>query len=261
MKIPGMGLATAPLKDIGRSFSYGFDMPGNVKEKGLSGIFTGFSPHIGGSVVGAGIGAAAGMVIDDVNPISSTIGGAAIGAAALPAAGLLGAGAYGLGAGVLNNSDKILSGIGTAGRSIGVGIGRAVHRSLVGPEFKGNTKLGKAAAGLGNRLLNPASRYLGTLDWVTNNFVSFEPRRQVFDEKRNKMVSKGGFKMKWLGWGVLGAGAMIGAARDVKDVQDSYRIGQRDPYITRATPRIPTYVDNAGATGDLVFALNANRRG
>ena len=37
-------------------------------------------------------------------------------------------------------------------------------------------------------------------------------------------------------------------------------MGEMDPYMVGPTPRIPSYEDNAGATGDLVFALHKNKR-
>lgn len=37
-------------------------------------------------------------------------------------------------------------------------------------------------------------------------------------------------------------------------------MGEMDPYMVGPAPRIPSYEDNAGATGDLVFALHKNKR-
>lgn len=257
MAIPGLNLVTAPLKNIGKSFSYGFDMPGNVKDQGIKGLASGFSPHLEGAAIGASIGATAGLYFDETDPVTAAAGGAAIGGAILPAAGLIGAGAYKAGAGILNNSDKIVNGVGVAG----LGAGKAAIRGLKGPEFQGRTKLGKFAAGAGNRLLNPTARYAGTINKMAENFVSYTPKREVYSPRKGRMVTEGGFKMKPLGWGVLGIGAAIGSARDVNQTMEAGRRGQVDPYITRATPSLPSYANNAGASGDLVFALNANRNG
>jgi hypothetical protein len=57
-----------------------------------------------------------------------------------------------------------------------------------------------------------------------------------------------------------GASAIAGAAGAFNEMNKAH-MGQMDGQITRPTPRVPAYDLNAGASGDLVFALNANRRG
>ena len=52
---------------------------------------------------------------------------------------------------------------------------------------------------------------------------------------------------------------MQGAAKAWNTLQTE-KMGQMTG-VTTMTPKVPAYADNAGATGDLVFALNANRRG
>lgn len=41
---------------------------------------------------------------------------------------------------------------------------------------------------------------------------------------------------------------------------ETIAMGEMDPYMVGPAPRIPSYEDNAGATGDLVFALHKNKR-
>lgn len=248
-----LGFITGPIKDIGKAFNYGFDLPHNIKTEGVKGLVSGFHPHIGGAVIGGAIGGYAGMKFEEVDPLVSAAGGAAIGSAVLPAVGLLGVGAYSAGAGLVNNSDKILRGVGEAGKWVG----RAALRGITGPGFNESTKLGY----WGNKILNPVARHVTAIDGMAKHFVKHTPRREVFDPKKNRMVTKGGFRLGWLGWTTLGLGAAIGGTKQTAQAIDNARIGQRDPYITRATPRLPSYANNAGATGDLVFALNANRRG
>ena len=67
-----------------------------------------------------------------------------------------------------------------------------------------------------------------------------------------------GIKMTKLGWGMLGAGLAAGAFYDTVDTFEKSRQGQMVGPVERAAPRLP---DNAGATGDLVFALNNLRNG
>lgn len=254
MAIPGLGLITGPAKDIGKSFSYGFDVAGNVKHDGIRGLFSGFHPHIGGATIGGVAGGYIGARFgeDGSDAATTAIGGAAIGGAILPAAGLAGAGAYGLGKGIWNNADKIVDGAVATGKWAG----RAGLRSVVGPQFKG----GKTAE-LGNRLLNPIARHASFLNKVSENFVKIEPKRQVYDAAKERMVTKGGVKLGAIGWGVIGVGGAIGAVRGANQALNNSRMGMRDPYISTATPRTPSPYNNAGASGDLVFALNANRRG
>jgi hypothetical protein len=256
--IPGLKAAAAPLVDIGKSFSYGFDLPSNIRNDGVRGLVSGFRPHVGGALLGGAVGGYFGTKLDSVETAPATIGGAAIGGALLPAVGLAGAGAYGLGRGILNNSDKIVNGaVATGGW-----LGRAGMRAVTGPQFNfGPSKTGRFFSEAGNRLLNPVARHATTLNRAAENFVKIEPKRQVYDPKRDRMISKGGIKLKPLGWATIIGGGVIGATRSIAEAADSSRIGTRDTNITTATPRQPSYANDAGASGDLVFALNANRRG
>lgn len=208
----------------------------------------------------AGIGAMAGLAISPkmyhAEPTETMAAGAAVGASI----GVIGTaaayGAYGVGSALWNNADTIVDGAWNVTKKVGTGLAGAAYRVVAGPELQG----GRGAAAV-NTIFNPLNRYAGSVVRIADSFVDYTPRRQVYDPYKQKMVSRGGFKLKPLGWGVLGAGAIIGAARDTVSTFDNARIGARDPQIYRATPRIPAYLDNAGATGDLVFALNANRRG
>lgn len=64
---------------------------------------------------------------------------------------------------------------------------------------------------------------------------------------------------------ILGASAIKGISEGVKSFEKS-RMGTNDGMMRKATPMIPTvpqnspsYANNAGATGDLVFAMHKNR--
>lgn len=62
---------------------------------------------------------------------------------------------------------------------------------------------------------------------------------------------------------ILGAGALAGGIDAMGAYQDT-RIGVADPNMYHAAPKIEPRqysIDNAGADGSLVFALNANRKG
>ena len=70
--------------------------------------------------------------------------------------------------------------------------------------------------------------------------------------------------VKLSGRGKLVAGGLAvasGTSQASKQFNERTMGTQRDSGITPHAPRIPSYANNGGATGDLVFALNANRRG
>lgn len=79
------------------------------------------------------------------------------------------------------------------------------------------------------------------------------------DDPRNSNLL--GRKLNMAGKGVVVGSALFAGAKEAFNDFNSNRMGQRDGQITRATPRTPSYENNAGATGDLVFAMNRNRRG
>ena len=90
-----------------------------------------------------------------------------------------------------------------------------------------------------------------------------------FSAGKKKVIESAGLKMRPLAKGMIVAGgAMQGVINAKNKFQDS-RMGTMDGQLTTATPKMtsqgnsysPSYSNNAGATGDLVFALNNNRRG
>lgn len=58
-----------------------------------------------------------------------------------------------------------------------------------------------------------------------------------------------------------GAALISGTSQATKNFNNHTMGTQRDSQITPHAPSLPAYANNAGATGDLVFALNANRKG
>lgn len=70
-----------------------------------------------------------------------------------------------------------------------------------------------------------------------------------------------GRQMRTSAFGVfMGGAAIMGVAEGAKQVDQS-RVGSKSGGVVRATPTIPTYMEEGGATGDLVFALHDLRRG
>ena len=70
-----------------------------------------------------------------------------------------------------------------------------------------------------------------------------------------------GIKLNGRGKIVAAGAALVGGSAQGVRSYNQKSMGARDGQITGHTPTLPAYANNAGATGDLVFALNANRRG
>ena len=69
------------------------------------------------------------------------------------------------------------------------------------------------------------------------------------------------WKLSGLGVGAVVGTGLVSSSKEAFDDFNRRRMGQMDSKIYRATPTTPSYMNNGGATGDLVFALNRNRRG
>lgn len=61
-------------------------------------------------------------------------------------------------------------------------------------------------------------------------------------------------------WGLVGALALFSTGSAMANESEAMDAGYIDPYMVGPAPRLPSYDDNAGATGDLVFALHKNAR-
>ena len=88
--------------------------------------------------------------------------------------------------------------------------------------------------------------------------------------REDKTGSLLGYKMKKRGIALIaGAGVASSIGKETKSYYENDLRGRRDGHITPYSPSISTGVGQgygnfgkqAGATGDLVFALNKNRRG
>lgn len=71
-----------------------------------------------------------------------------------------------------------------------------------------------------------------------------------------------GVKLNKKGMLVAGGVSLIGGVPQATNKFNETTMGtQRDAHITPFAPKTPAYQNNGGATGDLVFALNQNRKG
>lgn len=221
------------------------------------GIFKAYGDTFGG-IMGTGMlaGGAAGLIGGGVmgGTMSNAIPGGAEGAqgiyngaaagfvtgtAALPAMAGIGAGAMFLakkGFTPMNNRPSI--------EKPGIGMAR--------PDS------GKHGQFLKDAVSHPIHRYGNAAGGVAGSFFKYTPEELKFDKKENKMVKKRGkFRMGKLGVAGLGAVAIGMGANNI--AQDTYE--GRSGMASGTKRATPNYLDNAGATGDLVFAMHQNRRG
>ena len=145
---------------------------------------------------------------------------------------------------------KILNGLGY----VGEGIGKAGY-SFVKSTIKGDAR---------NPLVMGA-KLAGKLEKKTGSFVKIEHTTHKYNEAKGKMIThRGGIKLTstavGVGGGILGINNLIDNFSDLSE-----RVGTVDPDRKTATPSFtpPSYdmTAQSGASGDLVFALNANRTG
>lgn len=98
---------------------------------------------------------------------------------------------------------------------------------------------------------NAASRIADKGEWTADTFLKVKTGD-------GKLLPNVSLKKKTKGIiFALTAFSAIGAAADESEAMD---VGRIDPYMVGPAPRLPSYDDNAGATGDLVFALHKNAR-
>lgn len=240
-------------KDLGGAFKSGMDLGVGRGLKSYGSLGT----SIGLGAVGAGIGAlTTGMLsANTVDPMAGAAVGGAIGASALPLAGL-GVGAVGT------------MGVGLATKGLPAIGGAMIAASpyVAGAGVLGASKVASGVWGLGSQMIN------------------WNEGADVFD----KVAFTGPISGAKRGWnkatkygGVVGAGEKVASATKgvfvngkmlmggtalAKGIGSAWgkvekaQMGTNMGVVTN-TPRIPSYSNNANATGDLVFAMNSNRRG
>mgnify|MGYP007108751500 CR=1 FL=1 len=238
-------------KSIGGAFNTGFTA-GILRNPSIQGIGT----IAGMGVAGAAIGASASALGSDgtVDPLTGGAVGGAIGAAALPAAGFA-VGAIG----------TVGWGMAKAAPTIGAMAGKG---ALAASPYAAAvaSKVGANAAskvwGVGSKLIDwngeaKSSSIFGQIK-VSNPFSSAKAGWQ-----NGKGIGKAGGAIKGMannGVTMLGATAAIEGTQKAWGTIKQAHMGQMTG-TTTLTPQMPSYSNNAGATGDLVFALNANRHG
>lgn len=244
----------SPLRSLNAGFHAGV---GDFSLLGKMPIIT--TGTVLGGMAGGALGVAGG---DEVNTVGTAAAGAAIGTIGLPllgaTAGLSAAGAITLG----RNMGAIADTVGGAAISGFKYTGKLGAAALQGVNISGgSTAFGQTAARLTSGALSPVRGLMGMYETLASKAVEWSPGAIRYNKKTGAIRRGRPLRIKPLGHGILFGAAAIGGLNRARQTFETSRMGEVDRYITRATPRMPSYYDNAGASGDLVFALNQNRRG
>lgn len=228
-------------------------------------VGTGFNAGVGrGFKIGglgtmattAGIGAAAGLGLsassdNSADPVTSAGIGAAAGATALPMAGFA-AGAFGSTAvGAAKLAPGVMSGVGSAA------VGASPFVAAFGA--KAANKVGSGIWNVGKRMINwdEAAEGFGKVKFTDPISGA---RAGWNNNKGIKKFTNGAAGAIMNGVTMMGGVAVAEGMKKAFGTVQTAKMGQMVG-TDSMTPRVPSYSNNAGASGDLVFALNANRRG
>lgn len=234
-------------KSVGKAVDMGLDL----------GVGRGFKPKGLGSIatlgtVGFGLGMASTMFSENtVNPLGAGAVGGAVGALGLPVAG---ATAGLVGSGIIGGAKAMPSVMGGIGTGI---IGASPY--VAGTAAYGTAKIGSALWNVGSRMIN------WDVDADAFNKVKFTG--PISGARLGWQNNKGWRKVTGsLSGGLINGATILGGVSAVEGFREAYGKVEKAKMGTNMgvqslTPRVPAYADNAGATGDLVFALNANRKG
>jgi hypothetical protein len=168
--------------------------------------------------------------------------------------------------------------IGTAG--LAWGLADKIPGAAIGAAKLGLGMVnGSASSGLMSTLMSPVRRHANALYNFGNSLVRFDKEASNISGVKFTGVFSGAKKGFMEGESILGkigkgargaivnGATVLAAATVIEGATGAFKeinrihMGTSDGQVTRATPRIPAYQMNAGATGDLVFALNRNKRG
>lgn len=139
----------------------------------------------------------------------------------------------------------------------------------------GANKFARSAANATKIGLNATGSVLGKTAKITGNALGKQVKQVgkgtlnlastlVREDKHNSLI---GLRFKKRGLALVAGASMIGAtAKEAKSYVNEDLRGRVDTYTTPIAPQLNSsgyqnFGQQAGATGDLVFALNKNRKG
>lgn len=167
--------------------------------------------------------------------------------------------------GIFNGIEDIASKIGStvlkAESKIGeatINTAKAGYKIATNTPFSDETKLGK----FGNYVADPIGRHANNVKGFVTGLVKENPETIKWNEKKGALETKGGgYKLGKLGWAAVAGMMAYNGISDTAQTLETNNLGPKPSEMGEFTPRTPSYANNGGADGSLVFALNANRRG
>lgn len=278
-RIPVVSSIADAAKNMYGPFSLGFNagkMP-NTNQLGFHGTPLRGQLSVGGMltagglpVAGAAIGAAIGSQMQGDMVGTMALGGAAIGAAALPAAGLVAKASIPIGAAAFDTT----VGLAKAAPGAALAAGKGAMSVLSSSNIVG--KIPHAAVGFASMMVDWDN--VKKANGIINSVKFTGPTTNIVKQAKAGYASggsaisklakgtaggiKGAASLETLvnGKSMLWGAALVGGAAGAFNEANKIHMGQMDGMVRK--PGIaPSYANNAGASGDLVFALNNNRRG
>lgn len=262
-------------KSVGGAFSLGLNAgTGVLRYSGGAGAMLGFGAT--GATIGAGVSAT--LSDGTVDPLTGAAVGGAIGAAALPAAGLA--------SGVIGSAAV---GVAKAAPAIGKGalkLGAKASPYAVGTGIAAADRIGSAIWSVGSKMIDwdedaqffDKVKFSGPIKGMKKGWNSgkaftsvkeatgFAGKGKAIAQNLGTGIARSGKAAKGFANNIISGSTMITGIGIYEGINKAWgtlqsaKMGQMTG-TTSLTPQVPSYADNAGATGDLVFALNANRRG
>jgi hypothetical protein len=188
--------------------------------------------------------------------------------------GLIGKAIGGIASGGIWVGGKLLKG----GAKLAYGSAAFSGKAMIGTAGFVGKHAGRASISLGKSfwnsfheesgLKNPVGALAKTTYKGLSKMAKFTPSHTVYNDTKKAFETKGpSLKLTKLGLGTMVGLSAIGGVSKAYDSYMTKRAGTIDTQKTTATPDYNPaqytvqHPDYAGATGDLVFALNANRRG
>lgn len=160
------------------------------------------------------------------------------------------------------------------GAAVGVGMASMTAGKLAGKgALAAGAHIGSstlASLNHSNPFRNPIGAAGKAMYKGMSSLVKYEPAKKVYNSSSKVLEDKGArLKMTKKGLGLIFGASVLGGMSSEYNSYVSKQMGTTDTAMTTATPnyqpqeyaKTVSPIDHAGATGDLVFALNANRRG
>lgn len=236
------------IASVGKAINTGVNVGIGLGFKNAGGFGTMATMGAIGAAAGAGSTLASDGTID---PLTGAAVGGVVGAAALPVAGMA--------AGAMGSAAVGAIKMAPAAGSLALRGAAAASPFVLGVGGIAAAEVGTTMWNLGKKMID-WDHEADTFDKIkfTNPITGLKAGWR--DNKGIKKITGAASGAIVNGWTVLGGTAAVEGIKKSWSTIQTAKMGQMTGVET-LTPRMPSYSNNAGASGDLVFALNANRRG